>query len=186
MEEWVEKAHNLLINSGLVKSDIVAAVNSSFDNGSIILRDNTVKMLELIEKNKIPLGLSSSSHPLTLLFRLLTHTFYLVIFSAGIKDVLEEIILHQLKDNGVSQLPPNFYILSNTFVFDNTVSDPKLVGFQVCYSYLPCSFIHSLTHSGVIMFSDILTPLPAMGIDFTIVEGKGPKIANPVKSIEVT
>ena len=36
------------------------------------------------------------------------------------------------------------------------------------------------------MFSDILTPLPAMGIDFTIVEGKGPKIANPVKSIEVT
>lgn len=108
MEEWVEKAHNLLINSGLVKSDIVAAVNSSFDNGSIILRDNTVKMLELIEKNKIPL----------------------VIFSAGIKDVLEEIILHQLKDNGVSQLPPNFYILSNTFIFDNTVSDPKLVGFQ--------------------------------------------------------
>jgi uroporphyrinogen-III decarboxylase len=35
------------------------------------------------------------------------------------------------------------------------------------------------------MFSDILTPLPAMGIDFTIVEGKGPKIANPIKSIEV-
>eukprot|EP00607_Mallomonas_marina_P010246 CAMPEP_0182421466 /NCGR_PEP_ID=MMETSP1167-20130531/6887_1 /TAXON_ID=2988 /ORGANISM="Mallomonas Sp, Strain CCMP3275" /LENGTH=359 /DNA_ID=CAMNT_0024598655 /DNA_START=186 /DNA_END=1265 /DNA_ORIENTATION=- len=35
---------------------------------------------------------------------------------------------------------------------------------------------------GVIMFSDILTPLPAMGIDFTIVPGKGPKITNPIRS----
>jgi len=35
---------------------------------------------------------------------------------------------------------------------------------------------------GVIMFSDILTPLPAMGVDFTIVEGKGPKILNPVRT----
>eukprot|EP01041_Mallomonas_annulata_P000243 gene243-448_t len=35
---------------------------------------------------------------------------------------------------------------------------------------------------GVIMFSDILTPLPAMGIDFHIVEGKGPKITNPIRS----
>eukprot|EP01035_Chromulina_nebulosa_P025522 gene25522-33316_t len=34
---------------------------------------------------------------------------------------------------------------------------------------------------GVIMFSDILTPLPAMGVDFTIIEGKGPKILSPIK-----
>lgn len=34
---------------------------------------------------------------------------------------------------------------------------------------------------GVIMFSDILTPLPAMGVDFTIVEGKGPKILDPIR-----
>jgi uroporphyrinogen decarboxylase len=37
---------------------------------------------------------------------------------------------------------------------------------------------------GVIMFSDILTPLPAMGVDFTIVPGKGPKIMNPIKTQE--
>lgn len=36
----------------------------------------------------------------------------------------------------------------------------------------------------VIMFSDILTPLPAMGVDFTIVEKKGPKILNPIRSTE--
>jgi len=29
---------------------------------------------------------------------------------------------------------------------------------------------------------DILTPLPALGVDFTIVEGKGPKIADPIRS----
>ena len=32
---------------------------------------------------------------------------------------------------------------------------------------------------GVIMFSDILTPLPAMGIDFDVIKGKGPVISNP-------
>lgn len=37
---------------------------------------------------------------------------------------------------------------------------------------------------GVIMFSDILTPLPAMGVDFAIVEGKGPKISKPIRSAQ--
>ena len=37
---------------------------------------------------------------------------------------------------------------------------------------------------GVIMFSDILTPLPALGVDFTIVEGKGPKILKPISSAQ--
>ena len=29
---------------------------------------------------------------------------------------------------------------------------------------------------------DILTPLPALGVDFTIIEKKGPKILNPIKT----
>lgn len=37
---------------------------------------------------------------------------------------------------------------------------------------------------GVIMFSDILTPLPAMGIEFDVVKGKGPIIEIPVRSLE--
>ena len=37
---------------------------------------------------------------------------------------------------------------------------------------------------GVILFSDILTPLPGMGIDFEIVESKGPIIENPIRSID--
>jgi len=36
---------------------------------------------------------------------------------------------------------------------------------------------------GVILFSDILTPLPGMGINFDIVESKGPIIQNPIRNI---
>mmetsp|Transcript_20644 Transcript_20644/g.62195 ORF Transcript_20644/g.62195 Transcript_20644/m.62195 type:complete len:398 (-) Transcript_20644:399-1592(-) len=37
---------------------------------------------------------------------------------------------------------------------------------------------------GVILFSDILTPLAGMNIDFDIVTGKGPIIADPIRSME--
>lgn len=37
---------------------------------------------------------------------------------------------------------------------------------------------------GVIMFSDILTPLPGMGISFDIIESKGPIIDTPIRTLE--
>lgn len=37
---------------------------------------------------------------------------------------------------------------------------------------------------GVIMFSDILTPLPGMGLDFDIVESKGPMFENPIRTLK--
>jgi len=37
---------------------------------------------------------------------------------------------------------------------------------------------------GVIMFSDILTPLPALGVEFDVIKGKGPVIANPVRTMD--
>ncbi|MCL1475120.1 uroporphyrinogen decarboxylase [Argonema antarcticum] len=37
---------------------------------------------------------------------------------------------------------------------------------------------------GVILFSDILTPLPGIGIPFDIIESKGPVIAPPIRSQE--
>eukprot|EP00798_Chlamydomonas_sp_ICE-L_P026433 gene26433-17533_t len=36
----------------------------------------------------------------------------------------------------------------------------------------------------VIFFSDILTPLPALGIEFDVIKGKGPAIMTPIRSIE--
>jgi uroporphyrinogen decarboxylase len=37
---------------------------------------------------------------------------------------------------------------------------------------------------GVIMFSDILTPLPGIGISFEIIESKGPIIDTPIRTLE--
>lgn len=37
---------------------------------------------------------------------------------------------------------------------------------------------------GVIIFSDILTPLPAMGIPFEIDDNKGPLLENPIRSMD--
>lgn len=37
---------------------------------------------------------------------------------------------------------------------------------------------------GIIMFSDILTPLPALGIDFDVVRGKGPQIYTEIRTEE--
>jgi hypothetical protein len=34
------------------------------------------------------------------------------------------------------------------------------------------------------MFSDILTPLPALGIEFDVIKGKGPLISNPINRCE--
>jgi uroporphyrinogen decarboxylase len=38
---------------------------------------------------------------------------------------------------------------------------------------------------GVILFSDILTPLTGMNIPFDITAGKGPVIAEPIRTMEV-
>ncbi len=43
---------------------------------------------------------------------------------------------------------------------------------------------HAFKPDGVILFSDILTPLPGMGINFEIVESKGPLIENPIRNID--
>ena len=37
---------------------------------------------------------------------------------------------------------------------------------------------------GVIMFSDILTPLPSMGIEFDVIKGSGPVIFDPIRSMD--
>ena len=42
---------------------------------------------------------------------------------------------------------------------------------------------HAFKPDGVILFSDILTPLPGMGINFEIVESKGPIIDNPIRNL---
>lgn len=42
---------------------------------------------------------------------------------------------------------------------------------------------HAFGVDGVIMFSDILTPLPALGIEFDVIKGSGPVITTPLRSM---
>jgi len=42
---------------------------------------------------------------------------------------------------------------------------------------------HAFKPDGVILFSDILTPLPGMGINFDIIESKGPIIEDPIRTL---
>jgi hypothetical protein len=44
---------------------------------------------------------------------------------------------------------------------------------------------HAFKPDGVILFSDILTPLTGMNIPFDITAGKGPVIADPIRTMEV-
>ena len=43
---------------------------------------------------------------------------------------------------------------------------------------------HAFKPDGVILFSDILTPLPGMGINFEIIESKGPIIEDPIRNLD--
>ena len=43
---------------------------------------------------------------------------------------------------------------------------------------------HAFKPDGVILFSDILTPLPGMGINFEIIESKGPIIEDPIRTLD--
>jgi len=49
--------------------------------------------------------------------------------------------------------------------------------------FFPAQPWRAFQTDGVIFFSDILTPLPSLGIEFDMVKGKGPVIANPIKSM---
>jgi uroporphyrinogen decarboxylase len=42
----------------------------------------------------------------------------------------------------------------------------------------------SFKPDGVILFSDILTPLPGIGVPFEIDDNKGPLLDNPIRSKE--
>merc|ERR1719316_2606358 len=44
--------------------------------------------------------------------------------------------------------------------------------------------LRSFGVDGVVMFSDILTPLPALGVDFDVIKGTGPVIGDPLRTME--
>lgn len=94
MSEWWETTHGLMVAEGLTKSDIKSCVAQ----GHFAFRDGVQELLDKLAERKVPV----------------------MVFSAGIADVLEEIFRQRLGLDNVN-------IVSNRMKFDST---GKLIGFQ--------------------------------------------------------
>uniref|UniRef100_A0A1D1XTD2 5'-nucleotidase n=1 Tax=Anthurium amnicola TaxID=1678845 RepID=A0A1D1XTD2_9ARAE len=95
MEEWWEKTHSLLIEGGLTYNDIHMSVSSA----NIAFRDGVVELFEFLEEKGVPV----------------------LIFSAGLADIIEEVFRQKLHRSF-----RNIKIVSNRMIFDNG----RLVAFQ--------------------------------------------------------
>ena len=86
MEEWWEKHHVLMVQTGISQEVFQDLVNKDF----LQLRSNCAEFFHLLAKHKIPL----------------------LIFSAGLGDLILEFMKHY------QYLTPNVHIISNFFTFD--------------------------------------------------------------------
>lgn len=96
MEEWWEKTHALLVEGGLTYDDI----RKSVTNARIAFREGVVELFELLEEKGVPV----------------------LIFSAGLADIIEEVLRQKLHRSF-----KNIEIVSNRMVFDD---NSHLVGFK--------------------------------------------------------
>ncbi|KAK4790011.1 hypothetical protein SAY86_017315 [Trapa natans] len=96
MEEWWGKTHSLLIEGGLTYE----AMRKSVANSKIAFREGVIELFEVLEKKGIPI----------------------LIFSAGLADIIEEVMRQKLHRSFT-----NIRIVSNRMVFDD---DGHLVSFK--------------------------------------------------------
>ncbi|KAA8539064.1 hypothetical protein F0562_025756 [Nyssa sinensis] len=87
MVEWWEKTHALLIEGGLTYD----AIKTSVSNSTIAFREGVVELFEFLEERDVPV----------------------LIFSAGLADVIEEVLRQKLHRSF-----KNVKIVSNRMVFD--------------------------------------------------------------------
>lgn len=108
MEEWATNSRALLFKSGLTKSVIPRAVNKALTERAAELREGVDNFFKLTDDQAIPL----------------------LIFSAGISDILEEILLRtktHCQENAKST-----YIVSNRCIFQETsYEDAPLAAFSL-------------------------------------------------------
>lgn len=88
MEEWWEKTHSLLVEGGLTYS----AIRNSVSSATIAFREGVVELFEYLEERDVPI----------------------LIFSAGLADIIEEVLKQKLHRSF-----KNVKIVSNRMVFDN-------------------------------------------------------------------
>lgn len=120
MIEWVTFAHELLIKSNLSKAMLEQAVSAATQAEKIRLRDRVPEFFTMLKNFDVPL----------------------LIFSAGIADVLDRVIAHSTIVD-----PSLVYTLSNRCIFDEGTTDQNLIGFaepvlHVC-NKKSSSFLHT-------------------------------------------
>ncbi|GMP68215.1 hypothetical protein CsSME_00027901 [Camellia sinensis var. sinensis] len=96
MEEWWGKTHALLIEGGLTFD----AIKNSVANATIAFREGVVELFEFLEENDVPV----------------------LIFSAGLADIIEEVLRQKLHRSF-----KNVKVVSNRMVFDQS---GQLVSFK--------------------------------------------------------
>ena len=99
MEEWVEKAHDALVSSGLTERDFKKAVQNAITTKNILLRSRCQELFKVAEDRKIPV----------------------LVFSAGIANVLEEVLSVGVYNGGV--VSPNVRVASNKMRFRDGILD---------------------------------------------------------------
>lgn len=88
MEEWWEKTHALLVEGGLTFDDIRKSVATA----RMEFREGLLELFQLLEENNVPI----------------------LIFSAGLADIIEEVLRQKIQ-----RTFKNIEIVSNRMVFDN-------------------------------------------------------------------
>ncbi|XP_057463228.1 uncharacterized protein LOC130753261 isoform X1 [Actinidia eriantha] len=96
MEEWWEKTHALLIEGGVTYD----AIKTSVGNAIIAFREGVVELFEFLEEREVPV----------------------LIFSAGLADIIEEVLRQKLHRSF-----KNVKIVSNRMLFDQS---GQLVSFK--------------------------------------------------------
>ncbi|KAL9225014.1 hypothetical protein vseg_000986 [Gypsophila vaccaria] len=89
MEEWWEKTHALLVEGGLTYNDI----RKSVANARVEFREGVLKLFELLEEKNVPV----------------------LIFSAGLADIIEEVLRQRFHRSF-----KNIEIVSNRMVFGDS------------------------------------------------------------------
>ncbi|EOY19307.1 5'-nucleotidase / magnesium ion binding protein isoform 1 [Theobroma cacao] len=89
MEEWWGKTHGLLIEGGLTYD----AIKNSVANANIAFRDGVVELFEFLEERDVPV----------------------LIFSAGLADIIEEVLRQKVHRSFM-----NIKIVSNRMLFDDS------------------------------------------------------------------
>jgi cytosolic 5'-nucleotidase 3 len=95
MEEWVHKSNSLLVEAGLTRSILKAAVKKAMEAHFMQVRKYVPEFFQLLKENHVPI----------------------LVFSAGIADVLEEVLQHSIHD--LQSIDAT--IISNRCIFEDEI-----------------------------------------------------------------